>query len=123
MPRFLPILLALALGAQPVGEAFFYLWYFLDNASFENAFCENLDKPELQCHGKCHLTEIAEAPAPMPESGALPEPVQLESCLPPLCDTPARNTCLTTNDNTWPYLLPPGSDWRTELLKPPVLGG
>ncbi|MFZ2897099.1 MAG: hypothetical protein WA004_00665 [Saprospiraceae bacterium] len=119
MPRFLPLLLALALGAQPVGEAFFYLWYFFDNPSFENTFCENLDKPELECHGNCQLMKMADVPE-APEPGAVPEPIRLESCLPPLCRVELQTACLTTNDNAWPYQPLHGSDWISHLLKPPA---
>lgn len=39
------------------------LWYFLGNSSFEQAFCENLDKPEKSCHGSCKMKTINKAPS------------------------------------------------------------
>ncbi|MEM5565461.1 hypothetical protein WNY78_10115 [Psychroserpens sp. AS72] len=36
-----------------------YTYYNLDPVSFIETFCENLDKPELKCNGKCHLSKIA----------------------------------------------------------------
>lgn len=125
MPRLFPILLAIALGFQPVGEALFYLWYFLDNPSFENAFCENIEKPELQCHGQCHLAEIAKAPERDPvdtPQTTFPEPRQIESTTPPSCVSQISIACLTTNDNTFPYQALQGSDWNSSPFKPPVPG-
>lgn len=43
------------------------LFYSVDNKSFTEAFCENTDKPELQCNGKCYLKDVkkeADKPAP-----------------------------------------------------------
>ena len=120
MFRLLPLLLALALGAQPVGEAFFYLWYFFDNPSFENTFCENLDKPELECHGNCQLMKVADVPE-APGSGTMPEPIRLESSLPPLCRVQLTTACITTNDSTWPYQPLLGSDWNSSPFRPPGL--
>ncbi|MBK8490150.1 MAG: hypothetical protein IPL49_04385 [Saprospirales bacterium] len=129
MLRFIPLLLALTIGIQPVGEAFFYVWYFLDAQSFENSFCKNLDKPQLQCHGKCHLAEMAQVPS-VPEQNpaneaqtSIPEPRQIDSTTPPLCMAHLSIAWLTTNDNTFPYQALPGSDWKTSLLKPPILEG
>jgi hypothetical protein len=35
-----------------------YIYYNVDTAGFIEALCENKDKPELQCNGKCHLKKI-----------------------------------------------------------------
>lgn len=35
-----------------------YLYYNLDTKGFIEAYCENKDKPELQCNGKCHLKKV-----------------------------------------------------------------
>ncbi len=32
-------------------------FYTLNNESFTELFCENKDKPELECNGKCSLTK------------------------------------------------------------------
>ena len=29
--------------------------FFANQESIAQEFCENLDKPEMECHGKCHL--------------------------------------------------------------------
>lgn len=33
------------------------LFNYMINRSFYEEVCENKDKPEMECHGKCHLTE------------------------------------------------------------------
>lgn len=40
--------------------AFTYGYYYLDESGFIEQFCVNIEKPELQCNGKCHLKEVAE---------------------------------------------------------------
>jgi hypothetical protein len=35
-----------------------YIYYNIDTVGFIETFCENKDKPELQCNGKCHLKKI-----------------------------------------------------------------
>lgn len=35
-----------------------YIYYNVDPIGFIEEFCENKDKPELQCNGKCHLKKI-----------------------------------------------------------------
>ena len=37
-----------------------YAYYELDPVGFIEKLCENKDKPELQCNGKCHLKKVAE---------------------------------------------------------------
>lgn len=41
--------------------SFTYAYYELDPVGFIERLCENKDKPELQCNGKCHLKKIAES--------------------------------------------------------------
>ncbi|WP_426430195.1 hypothetical protein ACPX19_11735 [Winogradskyella sp. HB-48] len=38
-----------------------YAYYKLDPVGFIEVLCENKDKPELQCNGKCHLKKVAES--------------------------------------------------------------
>lgn len=37
-----------------------YAYYELDPVGFIEKLCENKDKPEMQCNGKCHLKKVAE---------------------------------------------------------------
>jgi hypothetical protein len=38
-----------------------YAYYNIDPIGFIEALCENQDKPELQCNGKCHLKKVAQS--------------------------------------------------------------
>jgi len=38
-----------------------YTYYELDPIGFIEALCENQDKPELECNGKCQLKKVAES--------------------------------------------------------------
>lgn len=38
-----------------------YLYYELDPIGFVERLCENQEKPEMQCNGKCHLKKVAES--------------------------------------------------------------
>ena len=38
-----------------------YAYYELDPIGFIENLCENKDKPELQCNGKCQLMKVAES--------------------------------------------------------------
>ncbi|MEY8849201.1 hypothetical protein AB9K26_10305 [Psychroserpens sp. XS_ASV72] len=36
-----------------------YTYYKLDPVGFIKNLCENVDQPELQCNGKCHLAKVS----------------------------------------------------------------
>ncbi len=38
-----------------------YAYFELDPIGFIENLCENIDKPELQCNGKCQLTKVAKS--------------------------------------------------------------
>lgn len=38
-----------------------FSYYELDTIGFIERLCENKDKPELQCNGKCQLKKVAES--------------------------------------------------------------
>ncbi|SFZ92315.1 hypothetical protein SAMN05428642_102652 [Flaviramulus basaltis] len=38
-----------------------YAYYEIDTKGFIEKLCENKDKPELQCNGKCHLKKVTES--------------------------------------------------------------
>jgi len=38
------------------------IWFRFANPSFEELFCENTDKPEMECHGCCKISKINQAP-------------------------------------------------------------
>ncbi|MGJ8743942.1 hypothetical protein [Polaribacter sp.] len=35
-----------------------YIYYNIDTEGFIETFCENKDKPALECNGKCHLKKV-----------------------------------------------------------------
>ena len=37
-----------------------YAYYYFDPVGFIEKLCENKDKPELQCNGRCHLKMVTE---------------------------------------------------------------
>ncbi|MBE9490765.1 MAG: hypothetical protein IMY67_10765 [Bacteroidetes bacterium] len=37
-----------------------YGYYYVDQSGFIAQFCVNIEKPELECNGKCHLKNVAE---------------------------------------------------------------
>jgi hypothetical protein len=37
-----------------------YAWYYANRDKIAERFCENLDRPELMCAGKCHITKVIE---------------------------------------------------------------
>ncbi len=38
-----------------------YTYYKLDPVGFIEALCENKDKPEMACNGKCHLMKVSKS--------------------------------------------------------------
>lgn len=38
-----------------------YAYYNLDPIGFIETLCENQDKPDLKCNGKCHLKKVAKS--------------------------------------------------------------
>ncbi|MBK7408198.1 MAG: hypothetical protein IPJ40_09110 [Saprospirales bacterium] len=55
---------------------------------------------------------------------SFPEPRQTDSTTPPLCMAHLSIAWLTTmDDSAFSYQALLGSDWKTSLLKPPILEG
>lgn len=54
----LSFLLTVTILSNSLHVSFTYAYYFLDTSDFIERFCENKDKPELQCDGKCHLKNV-----------------------------------------------------------------
>jgi len=40
--------------------SFTYAYYYADTAGFIERLCENKDKVEMQCNGKCHLKKVTQ---------------------------------------------------------------
>jgi len=61
-PSFiLTALLSFLILFNSLSVSFTYAYYELDPIGFIEKLCENKDKPELQCNGKCHLKKVAES--------------------------------------------------------------
>ncbi len=41
--------------------SFTFIYYEIDPIGFIQELCENKDKPELECNGKCHLKKVAQS--------------------------------------------------------------
>lgn len=54
------IILTTLLLFNSVSVSLNYAYYNIDPVGFIEAFCENQDKPELQCNGKCHLKKVSQ---------------------------------------------------------------
>lgn len=54
MKHFLTYMLILILSVQSTGNIIIILHYKF-NQDFFAEICENKDKPEMECNGKCHL--------------------------------------------------------------------
>lgn len=44
---------------QHLRGAFFFSYYLIDKQSFIENFCQNKDLPQLDCEGKCKLTDLS----------------------------------------------------------------
>ena len=51
--------LIILLLSNSLRTSFVYGWYTLDVDSFIEQLCENKNKPQLQCYGKCYLSKVS----------------------------------------------------------------
>lgn len=58
MKLFSVIILSILLLSNSIRVSIVYGWYSLDVESFIAQLCENKDKPQLQCNGKCYLSKM-----------------------------------------------------------------
>lgn len=59
MKLFSAVILSILVLSNSLSGSLVYGWYVLDVESFIEQLCENTDKPELECNGKCYLTKIS----------------------------------------------------------------
>ena len=59
--RFFIITILLAVLLQVCGRSWAVLYYELNKEYIAKNLCENRDKPELKCHGKCKLMKAMAA--------------------------------------------------------------
>lgn len=55
MKQTIPIFLALLVIFSPLQKAWLVVSYELNKDYIATTFCENKEKPKLQCDGQCHL--------------------------------------------------------------------
>jgi len=60
MKKLTSIFLVLLILLPGLSKVIYLAYWNLDRAAIERAFCKNIDKPELECHGQCHLEETFE---------------------------------------------------------------
>ena len=58
MSRLLAILFVLIMIAQAMHQGLIYTYYALNKNYIATNLCENKDRVELKCDGKCHLGKI-----------------------------------------------------------------
>ncbi|AXG69823.1 hypothetical protein KORDIASMS9_02051 [Kordia sp. SMS9] len=55
----IPYLLGCIVFISTIKTALVYSYYFVNPDNFIALFCENTDKPELECDGKCYLKKVS----------------------------------------------------------------
>lgn len=58
MKKINPILLLFLVLNYTFYQGGILVNYLIDVEAYTEAFCENIDQPELKCHGTCHLTKV-----------------------------------------------------------------
>ncbi len=66
--------------SKPIGQLSWEIWYQVNQDYVAEELCENTDKPELECNGKCYLMKQlakAESQTPEPEEDSALNPFSL----------------------------------------------
>ena len=59
--RFTSLILSMLLLGTTLRVSLVYTYYLVDRSDFIERLCENRDKPELKCDGKCYLGKMLKA--------------------------------------------------------------
>jgi|TARA_E500000318_G_scaffold94750_1_gene94229 hypothetical protein len=97
-----------------------YVYYSLDREGFIEQLCENKDKPELNCNGKCMLMQMLRAQAEDDE----PAPViGWEEVLVFLIEIPVYNLPESNEDDIYSFFYSDSYSYRFSdtLIKPPMV--
>ena len=70
--QFLSFFMALLLWGSTLRTPLIYAYYMLDQEGFIEQLCENKDKPELKCDGKCYLSQMLKASSEAEEEKSIP---------------------------------------------------
>lgn len=76
--------------------SYLVFFYSVDNKTFTEAFCENKDKPELQCNGSCHLEDAQQDLEKNEGQKELRVNKEISFFLPPVCEFKAKKICLNS---------------------------
>jgi hypothetical protein len=94
MKFFTAILLSVLLLSNNFKIVAVYGWYTLNIDNFIEQLCENKDKPQLECNGKCYLSKIiAETSKEKNPSSVVLEWEQLIFCQ---VTVPQESACIPT---------------------------
>lgn len=74
--------------------SYLVFFYSVDNKSFTEAFCENIDKPELQCNGSCHIEDAQQDLEENEGPRELRVKKEISFFLPQLCEFKAKRIFL-----------------------------
>lgn len=69
---FSVVILSFLVLSNSLRVSLVYSWYTLDIDSFIEQLCENKDKPELACDGKCYLSTMIQASSATSEEQTMP---------------------------------------------------
>lgn len=76
MKKVVAFLLNVVFSASSLFSAFVIGDYFVRYDYYSTVLCDNQDKPEMQCNGKCHLA--LNQPTQQDQKAPLPEIVEFE---------------------------------------------
>ena len=56
--RTIALILSITVSFYMVKSAFWLSYYMMFTTNFIETYCENQDKPDLECDGKCFLSDV-----------------------------------------------------------------
>lgn len=57
---FIILLFTVVMLFNSIKSGFMISFYLVDNSSFTELFCVNIDKPEMECNGKCEISKLSQ---------------------------------------------------------------
>lgn len=61
---------------KPIYQLSWEIWYNINQTYVAEELCENKEKEELECNGKCYLKKQIEKAEPVKNSSENPEPIR-----------------------------------------------
>jgi hypothetical protein len=123
MRAFISILLVVTLSFGFILKSVIIINYQINKTNIIAAFCINKDKPELECNGKCYLTQQLSQTESSNESSSLTESIlqyEISTFLVPAnfkCEKYFYFFSETGNQEEHKYLL---SGYLSSVFKPPL---